>query len=320
MPPSLSKFATLTRLSVTELVRQPICLLLTLGATVLTITVPLATAHQIGQQSNLARDSALAFQFVIGMLLAAHASCSTLTAEIRSNTALTVLSKPVGRDMLFAAKFAAVAAVVLLFGLCSAAAGLLADRLAPRFFEFDALGLTLAAAAIGAPLAAAGAANAFRGARFSSTALAALAFSLWAAALTLAFFDREGNPARFGADMDWRLIPAAALVTLALVLLSALALSLATRLPAAPTAAILATALFAGLISSYLIAILPRVAAARFALRAALPDLQSFWPADDLAAGGPLDPNALLRASLYATLYTGGLLCFGTLSFRRRQF
>ena len=56
------------------------------------------------------------------------------------------------------------------------------------------------------------------------------------------------------------------------------------------------------------------------ALRAALPDLQSFWPADDLAAGGPLDPNALLRASLYATLYTGGLLCFGTHSFRRRQF
>lgn len=316
----MHKFATLVRLTVTELVRQPICLLLTLGAAGLVVIVPLATAHQLGQQSNLARDSALAFQFVIGMLLAAYAACSTLTAEVRTNTILTVLSKPVGRDLLFAAKFTGVATVVLIFGLCSAASGVLADRLSPRFFEIDVFGVKVVCGAIGAALAATGAANAFRRVPFSSTALAALAFVLWAAVLTLAFFDREGAPCRFGMEMDWRLIPASILVTLGLLILSALALSLATRLGVAPTAAILAALLFGGLISSYLADSLPRVAALRLAVRAVLPDLQLFWPADELASGGSIATGTLLRAGLYALLYSCGVLGFGAIAFRRRQF
>lgn len=268
----------------------------------------------------MARDGSLAFEFMFGLLLAAYAACSTLHAEINSNTVLAVLSKPVGRDLFFAAKFAGVAALLLLFALCATAAALLADRFAPRFFEYDVFGLKTVAAALAVALGVATAASAFGRRRFVTVLLGAVPLALCASVLFLAFFDRTGAPASFGAAMNWRLIPGSAMIALALLVLAALGLSLATRLGAAPTAALLAVALFAGLVSGHILDGLPGGAPLRLVLRSILPDFQSFWTADDLSAQAAVSAETILSNTVYAALYAGGVLCIGAAAFRRRQF
>ena len=94
-------FVHLTRLAFTELVRQPVCLLITLASVALSTALPLMIAHQLGQQGGLARDGALAFELTGGTILAAYAACSTLSREMRSGTILTILSRPIGRSTLF---------------------------------------------------------------------------------------------------------------------------------------------------------------------------------------------------------------------------
>lgn len=314
------KFWVLVRITITELVRQPICGLLIAGASILIMVAPLTVAHQFGPQTSMARDGSMAFQFVFGLLLAAYAACSTLHAEMNSNTVIAVLSKPVSRDVFFAAKFAGVSAVLLLFALCASAATLLADRFAPRFFEYDAFGLKTVAAALAAALGVATAADIFKRRRFVTVFLGALPLALCASVGFLSFFDRTGATAPFGSSMNWSLIPASATITLALFVLAALGLSLATRLGAAPTAAILAATLFLGLISGYVLDRLPGGGVIRFPLRCLLPDFQSFWTADDLTAQAVLSTGAVLRSVLYAALYAGGVLCLGAAAFRNRQF
>ena len=307
-------------LAVTELLRQPVCFLLTLSSVVATIFLPMATALQLGQQTHLARDSAFAFEFVFGLMLAGYAACTTLHRECLSGTVLTVLSKPVGRSSFFVAKFAALVVVLLLFIGTSTVAALLGERLTPLFFEFDLFGLRIVLLALLLACLPAAAMNYFRGRSFVAHAQILLPLALSVAVVAIGSVDREGHRIAFGSLMDWRLVPACVLEGLALILLAAVALSLATRMGLAPTVAILVILLSGGLISDYLVNALPATPALRFGLRACLPDLQSFWPADALSGTGTVTWTAFAQAATYATFYTTGVLCLGLAAFRNRQF
>ena len=123
--PLIPQFGALTGLALTELLRQPACFMIAATSVILTVLLPMATSIQLGQQERLSRDSALAFEFMFGMMLAGYAAASTLHNECRSGTVLTVLSKPVGRAVFFLAKFTAVAALLVCFAAESALAALL---------------------------------------------------------------------------------------------------------------------------------------------------------------------------------------------------
>jgi ABC-type transport system involved in multi-copper enzyme maturation permease subunit len=314
------QFFTLTGLALTDLFRQPATLLIVLTNLAATILVPLAISHQLGQQTHLAVDSALAFEFVFGVILAGYAACSTLHDECRSGTILIVFSKPVGRLMFFLAKFTAVTLLLLFFVYCSSAAALLAERLAPRNFEYDTLGIKLLLATPFTAFIPAALLN-YRSQRsFVPTALLFFALTLSALVLILSTLDREGHRVLFGSMMDWRILPACLLEGVALLLLAALAISLATRLAAPATISIMLVLLFMGLVSDHLANLLGSVPPLGFALRMILPDIQSFWPADSLAAGGSITGPMFRHAAIYAILYGTGILCFGFTAFRNRQF
>ena len=320
MPWTIRPFLALARLAVTELFRQPACFLVILTGVACTILVPLAVSHQLGQQSHLATDSSLAFEFIFGIILAGYAACSTLHHECRSGTILVVFSKPVSRSMFFGAKFLAVSIVVFFFVACSGAASLLAERLAPRDFEFDTLGLRLVLATPLAAFLPAAILN-FRTRRsFTFYGLVFLAITLWVWVIILGLFDRDGHRIAFGSMIEWKILPACLLEGLALLLMSTLALSLAGRLPAPSTVAILAVALFAGLISDHLATLLTPVPALHWGLRMILPDIQAFWPADRLSEGVGLSIPAMAHAAGYAFAYGAGILGFGYAAFRNRQF
>lgn len=314
------QFFALTGLAVTELFRQPAFFLVILSSTACTVLVPLAISHQLGQQGHLALDSSLAFEFMFGIILAGYAACATLHNECRSGTILIVFSKPVSRLMFFLAKYLAVSILLAFFVFCSGIASLLAERLTPRNFEFDALGLRLLLAVPLVAFIPAALLNYFTRRSFVFYSLLGLVLSLIGMVIVLGMVDGEGTRVAFGSLIDWRILPACALEGIALLILSAIALSLASRLPTPTTIAVLAVVLFAGLISDHLITLLPQSETLRFGLRMILPDIQAFWPADRLAGGGMLPLPILAHAAAYAVAYTSGVLCIGYAAFRNRQF
>jgi len=310
----------LTGLALSELFRQPATLLLILTNVVCTILVPLAVSHQLGQQTHLAVDSSLAFEFVFGLILAGYAACSTLHNEYLSGTILTIFSKPVGRLMFFLAKFSALAVLIVFFVFCASAASLLAERLTPRNFEFDTLGMRLLGVSLFVALIPAAIVN-FRTRRsFVPYSLFFCALMLAGLVLILSTFDLEGHRVAFGSMINWSLVPACLLEGIALLLLAAIAISLSVRLAAPATVAILLVLLFAGLVSDHLTGLLAAVPQAGFVVKMILPDIQGFWPADKLAGGGIITGALIGHAAVYAAAYGTGVLCLGYAAFRNRQF
>lgn len=316
----MKQFLALAGLAATELFRQPACFLLIVCNVALTILLPLSVAHQLGQTTHLAVDSSLAFELVFGVILAGYAACATLHNECRSGTILIVFSKPVSRLLFFLAKFAAIAAVIAVFVYCSGMAAVLAERLAPRNFEFDPLGMKLLLATPLAAFLPAALLNYATRRPFIPWALGLLALTLTGWVLVLGTYDGEGHKVAFGSLIAWPILPAAALEGLALLVMASVALSLAGRLTAPATISILAVLLFSGLIADHLVEQTTSLPLIPAALRLVLPDIQAFWPADRLASGGSISLPVFGHAALYALAYGTGLLSLGYAAFRNRQF
>jgi len=317
------QFVALAALAAREAVRQPIFLLLTVSCAALSAALPVVLMHKFGEDGKLVRESALAFHFVFGLFATGTAASWSLSREMRSGTAAVVLSKPVGRDMFFLSKFAGVAAVAAAFSASAAASTLLSERVAERFVAEPLPGGYLVDwhasgrqwLAIGLALLSAGLAN-YRRRPFSSSAFGFLFLFQLVALAACGLFDRTGAWAPLRWNIDWRIVPAAALVTAALVVFAAIALALSTRLRTVPTVTVCCAVFLVGLMSDHLLgrhtASLPASAA-----RALLPNWQNFWLAEALADGGMIPLPYIGRALAYAALYTGAVLFAGLAFFRR---
>lgn len=323
----IRQFMALAGLTALEAIRQPIYLLLTTTCVVLTALVPLMLMYKFGEDGKLARDSALALHFVFGLFLAGYAACSSLTREMKSGTASAVLSKPVSREVFFVAKFAGIVGVILAFSICATLTTLLSERVAEKFcftgklvgyFTDWQTGKILIAAPFVAYLLAA-LINYFAGRPFQSTAFWLLLFFLLLVFFICGFFDRTGRPAPFDFRVQWRIVPASLLVTIALIVLSAIAISLSTRLTTVPTLTICSAIFLVGLMSDFLFG--RSAASSRIAdfLYRAIPNWQHFWVSDALTDGGTIPGVYVLNAGFYALAYSAGILCLGILSFRHTE-
>jgi hypothetical protein len=320
MPKAIGQFMAIAGLAIKELVRQPVCLLLILTASVLTLLLPQSVAHQLGQQASLARDSALAFQLVFGVMLAGYAAGSTLHSECVSGTVLTIFSRPVGRATFFLAKLSAVATIIVLFVWITIAVALITENLTPHYFETNLPGNITALTALLFPLGIAALLNFRSGRSFAASALLLLPWFLTAAAIVIGSFNANGAPVAFASRLAWIMVPAGIMGGLALLILATLALTLATRLKPAPTVVLLAVIFGAGLMSDYLVSLGAGMPALQLPLRAILPDIQSFWLADDLMAGTTIPAGTLWHGVAYAAAYSTGAAGLGILLFRHRDF
>lgn len=323
----LRQFRTLVGLTTLEIVRQPICLLLAATCVLLMALASLQAFH-FGEDGKLARDSALAIQLVFGLLLAAYASCTTLSREMQSGTALAVLSKPVSRDMFFLAKFFGVCLIILLFSALATPSVLLSEKGAQKIYVNDPVAVGILLCTPPLSLAVAAAINYRTRRPFVSTAfwliLASVLLGLAVVAArqdptsSLRFFG-SGTVLRAQTAVQWRLIPASLLVTLSLIVIAAIALSLATRLPTVPVITVSATVLLVGLLSDYLFGhtaseSLPASIAYRL-----IPNWQHFWLIDMLTGGGRIPWSYVGLAAVYAILYAGAALGAGMLLFRHSE-
>jgi len=323
----LRQFVTLARLTALEAIRRPLCLLLVTSCLVLTALVPLVLLHQFGEEGKMARDGGLACHLVFGVFIAGYAAGSSLTREVRVGTASAVLSKPVGRGTFFLAKFAGLAAVLLAFSFCSTLATLLAERVSERFAFTGRVagnitdwqtGNLLLAAPLAAMLAAA-LVNYFTGRPFQSAAFAFLPPALMMVLAVSGCFDRTGHFAPYSLQVQWRILPAGFLIALALIMLSAIALSLSTRFGTGAVTVVCACLLVLGLMSDYLLGSRATGSRAASIAYAILPNWQHFWVADALNAGGAIPWSYVARAAVYSAAYAGGVLCLGVLSFLSKE-
>jgi hypothetical protein len=303
---------TIARLTALETLRHPIFLLLSLTAVACILVVPIAIAHELGEQGRLARDSALAFQFGFGVLIAGYAAGSSLRREIETGILSTLLSKNIGRELFYGGKVVGIGAVLALYVLVAIPAGLLAQRVSPLNYEVDTLALLIAPAAVVLALAGAALDNFISRRSFASSAMIHLVITLSAGVLILAAFSRDSTPVPYGQAIEWRLIPAQLLIAEALLLFGTLCLALAVRLKTAAVLAGAAIFFLLGLATDYLLGTFPL-------LRGWAPHWQVFWQSDALAAGGHLSGDVIEQVSLYAIFYLAGLIAVGIVLFRHQE-
>jgi len=321
-------FFPLARLTCVEIPRQPALLLLSTTLILFIGCLPFLITHNLGEAGKLVRDSALAMMFLGSLLLAVPAACNAVSTEIRRGTAGAILSKPVSRIRFLAAKFTGVSMIMLVFSGMASLAILMADRASALDFQVGWRYLIpLYLAIVGAYLIAS-VINFMTRRPFASTAFWCMAILILVAFTWTGI--RSETPHEEGAHepqviehaghthaapqphvevpIRWSLLPACALITLAALMLQALALLCALKLGVVPSLSVSFGFFMMGLMSDYLLA--SRAAESLWAkiLYFALPNWQHFWMADALTGGGQIPWMYVASAALYALTWTTGIL------------
>lgn len=313
------QLAAITWLTTREALRQPICLLLAAAGVVLVAVLPGLIMHTLGEPQKLVRDSALALHFVGGLLLAVVTAVTTMQHEIRRGTAATVLTKPVGRSLFFLGKFAGVALVLLLFSLASGLATLLSARMASAAHELDWWAGGPMLGGIAAAFGLAGLLNYYASRPFVQTAFWLLLGALAVVLVATSFVDRDGHLVPWGVAITWKIVPASVLITLALVVLAAVGVTVATRLDTVATLALCSVVLLIGLMADYLLGRYAADHALAAVLYGLVPNWQHFWMTDALSGDGVIPWSYVGQVARYAGLYLAGVLGLGLVAFERME-
>ena len=318
----MRQFITIATNAFMELVRQPVFLLLVTASSVFEIFLATPFYFAFGDEPKLVKNSVLAVMLLAGLFSAVLSASASLAREIRSGTALAVLSKPVGRAQFLLAKYLGLMAALAFVTYINTVAALIASRMA-----FDAYGETDIAAVLifgGAVLAAyllAGFSNFFLRRPFASDAVFALVITVTMAAIIIFNFTKQTQSLGTAASVDWRLIPAAVLVLFALWILAALALAASTRLDIIPTLVICSAFFMVGLMSDYLFG-RPAEHGSLWGtvLYTVIPNWQNFWLADALDSGrSTFHWGYVSKAFAYAACYIGATLMVAVALFDERE-
>jgi ABC-type transport system involved in multi-copper enzyme maturation permease subunit len=318
----MRQFSTIATNAFMELIRQPVFLLLMTASVSFEIFLAVPYYFAFGDEPKLIKNSALAVMLLSGLLGAVLSASSSLAREIRSGTALAVLSKPVGRAQFLLAKYAGVALALLVLSYVNMIGVLLASRMA-----FDAYGKTDLAAlgifgtGVALAYALAGFSNFFLRRPFVSDAVLTLVIMATIAAFVVFQFTRQMESMGTVGTVDWRLVPAGILILLALWVLAALAIACSTRLDTIPTLAICSAVFLLGLMSDYFFG--RQAEAGKWwasALYTIVPNWQIFWLADALDMGkSTFHWGYVGKAFVYVIGYAGASLAVATALFEERE-
>jgi ABC-type transport system involved in multi-copper enzyme maturation permease subunit len=318
----MRQFLTIAANAFMELIRQPVFLLMMTGSAIFEIFLAVPNYFAFGDEPKLVENSALSVMLLAGLFGAVLSASSSLAREIRTGTALAVLSKPVGRAQFLLAKYTGLAAALAVLSYVNLVGVVLAS-----WMSFDAYGKTnlpalgIFTAAVALAYGLAGFSNFFLRRPFVSDAVLALVGLVTLAAFIIFRFTHQMQSVGVQAQVDWRLVPAGLLVLFALWILAAIALACSTRLDTIPTLAICSAFFLIGLMSDYLLG--RRAAAGEWwasTLYSIVPNWQLFWLADALSMGkSTLHWAYVGKAFAYTIAYAGAALAVGTALFEDRE-
>jgi ABC-type transport system involved in multi-copper enzyme maturation permease subunit len=247
-----------------ESVRQPIFIVLLLAGGLMQAFNTLLASYSMGYSDSsevsgdnkLLLDMGLATVFVVSTVLAAFVATAVLSREIENKTALTVISKPIGRPVFILGKFFGAAAAVLLaafillvFFQLSVRQGVFStarDTVDGPVIVFATLATVIA---IGLGVWG----NFFYGWVFSSTTVYALAPGVLLAWLLTLIVSPSWNAQPITTDLKPQVMIAGACVLLAMPVLVAVAIAASTRLGQVMTITVCVGAFILGLLSNHLV-------------------------------------------------------------------
>jgi ABC-type transport system involved in multi-copper enzyme maturation permease subunit len=309
-----------------ELIRQPVFLLLMTGSVLFELFLAVPYYFAFGDEPKLVENSVLAVMLLSGLFGAVLSASSSLAREIRTGTALAVLSKPVGRAQFLLAKYAGVAAALTLLTYVNMIGVLLASRMAfDAYGNTDISALVIFGSGVALAYALAGFSNYFLRRPFASDAVFALVALATLAAFLVFRFTQQMESAGTVAQVNWNLLPAGILILFALWILAALALACSTRLDTIPTLAVCSAFFLIGLMSDYFFSQAggkiggggPWWASTLYTV---IPNWQLFWLADAIETGKSTFQWAYVgKAFVYVVAYAGAALAIGTALFEERE-
>lgn len=318
----MRQFVTIASNAFMELIRQPVFLLLMTVAAAFEVFLACVNYFGFGEEPKLVKNSALAVMFLAGLFGSVVSASASVAREIRSGTALAVLSKPVGRAQFLLAKYVGLSLALLLLTFVLCIAALLASRMAfDAYGDVDYPGLGVFVGSVVLAYMIAGFTNFFLRRPFVSDAVLAVVIMVFVAFLVLQYIPRD--PGRMQLDykgIDWRVIPASILILLALLIVAALALACSTRLDMVPTMSVCSALFLLGLMSDYFWGTRAKSGAWwASVLYAVTPNLQLFWMADVLNGTQPIPAGYIGKAFGYAAGYIGAVLALALALFQDRE-
>jgi ABC-type transport system involved in multi-copper enzyme maturation permease subunit len=321
----MRQFLTIAANAFMELIRQPVFLLLMTGSVLFEIFLAVPYYFAFGDEPKLVENSVLAVMLLSGLFGAVLSASSSLAREIRTGTALAVLSKPVGRAQFLLAKYAGLAAALTLLTYVNMVGVLLASRMAfDAYGNTDMAALGIFGAAVALAYGLAGFSNFFLRRPFASDAVFALVLLTTLAAFVVFQFTKQMESLGTVAQVNWNLLPAGILILFALWILAALALACSTRLDTIPTLAICSAFFLVGLMSDYFYAKAGGTLGGgswwASTLYTVIPNWQLFWLADAIDTGRSTFQWAYVgKAFVYVVGYAGAALAIGTALFEERE-
>ncbi|MAD23474.1 MAG: hypothetical protein CMO44_04785 [Verrucomicrobiales bacterium] len=319
----MRQFGTIAFNAFMEVVQQPVFLLLMTCSAFFCVFLSIVPYFGFGDDVQIVKTSLLAVSLVTGLLGAVLCASSSVAREIRSGTALAVLSKPVGRARFILGKYLGLSGALSILIYTNLVACLLASRMA-----YDAYGsadtFSFSIYCFGGLLASyiiAGFLNYFLQVRFVFTTV--IAVVVLTTAMFAIILSTEAATTGASADprtVDWRLVPASVLLLFAVLILTALALACSTRLELLPTLAVCSGVLFLGLMSDWLF--LEKTEDGIWwasILYTIIPNWQNFWLADVLSGDETIPLVYLGQAFLYLMGYTGATLMAALWLFEDRE-
>jgi len=327
----MRQFATIAINAFMELIRQPVFLLLMTASSSFIVFLSGISYFGFGDDPKMVKDMALAVTFLSGLFGAVLASSSSLAREIRTGTALAVMSKPVSRAQFLVAKYVGLAGALVLMAYVNLIACLLASRNAfDAYGDADLKSIFTFFGAIVVAYGLGGFSNYFLRRTFVSDAVIALTTVLTAAFFLICSYNRpvgrEQGTAQdritpFADGIDWRMTGVVVLILFAIWILAAVALACSTRLDIVPTLVICSGIFLLGLMSDYL---LGRPAAEGSVVAKIfyniVPNWQQFWLADALEKDKPGIPFQYVGlAFVYMVCYIGASLSAALWLFEDRE-
>jgi hypothetical protein len=318
----MRQFFTIAANAFMELIRQPVFLLLMTASVLFEMFLAVPYYFAFGDEPKLVENSVLAAMFLSGLFGAVLSASSSLARELRTGTALAVLSKPVGRLQFLLAKYAGLAGALTVLTYMNTVGILLASRMA-----FDAYGKTdlpaigIFSAGIAAAYALGGFSNFFLRRPFVSDAVFGMLALCTLAAFIIFQYTTQQESLGTQAHVNWNLLPAAILILFALWILAAVALACSTRFDTIPTLAICSAIFLLGLMSDYFFGRRAQngdwLASTLYSV---IPNWQLFWFADAIDTGkNTFHWNYVGKALAYAVFYAGAALAAGAALFEERE-
>ncbi|MCA9244360.1 MAG: hypothetical protein KDA32_10420 [Phycisphaerales bacterium] len=320
----LSKLYAIAWTTFFETIRQPIYSVLLWATFGWLLLAPLLAGYslQSGNDTKILIDVGVSTMLLYGLLISCFAATGVITREIESMTAVTVISKPVGRPTFVVGKFLGVIAAVSVGYLLLSVVFLMEVRhgvMETVSTKYDQPVLAFGFAALGIGLIAATFANYVYGAHFPTTLLAWVVPGAIVAFFAASFFDKEWDIKAPMENLNPQVLFAVASNFCAIGILTALAVALATRLSQIVTLVACGAVFLLGLLSSYYFGRFAEHDAIRGFLYHVVPNFQFFWFGDAITLNVKIHWDHVVRVAAYAGLYTLAILSAGVAMFQTRE-